>query len=581
LISRQVEESIIQKYIDGHSRDEIARETGASTGSVSNTVNEWKRRIEAPDIEELRRIAVNMRKSGITIKQSIKGFRFLQLLKGLGITIENDDTDSDLDSLGFFVNEIYKKCNEYGITPTAVTTWMIDLMYFSTENYGYLYKKDKNRIKMLSEENQTGRKESLTLVSVISDFIEQKKRELEDLVKKRKEIAEEIDQYKLQKRGLEEQIRTLEQESRSIILYRDTFSKLSNVLMRDCEIDLKKDLEPFTKLFNDFKENGYEVNSIVSEYNKAVKLKWEIKQNQAQINEDQKQLSDLKNHIDFYKSFLDSHRKNWYTYQQLEAMKYGLKELNQLWLTVTEIAKIRSQSREDAVSIFIKDVEENYYDKLGFEDRVREKRNELAMLTEQLNASRQILSMQPFIGPLLVSLYQKGITEQEITDMNQLFQNYLLETATTDTNGNNTTESNKNDKNPLDKGSGYQTFIDELKKYGGIKAAIKHQSNLLDEIKTKNSDLIEQRETLLALCQKAINLINMLNNHYFYHKGFFDYHHKKNGFSSVIDRIPIPIIILVHNTPKEGQNSNQEKDTKNDTTMSSSNSKNSKDKNKD
>ena len=86
------------------------------------------------------------------------------------------------------------------------------------------------------------------------------------------------------------------------------------------------------------------------------------------------------------------------------------------------------------LSIFIKDVEDNYYDKLQFEDRVKEKRNELAMLHEQINMSRQNLSMQPFIGPLLLSLYKKGITEQEITDMNQLFQEYLLETAKTDNN---------------------------------------------------------------------------------------------------------------------------------------------------
>ena len=131
MISSQVEELIIQNYILGHSRDEIATETGVAPGSVSNKINEWKRRIDAPDIEELRRFAVNMRKSGMTINQCIKGFRFLQLLKGLGITIENDDIDSDLESLDFFVNEIYKKCKEKGMTPTVLTTWITDLLNFS------------------------------------------------------------------------------------------------------------------------------------------------------------------------------------------------------------------------------------------------------------------------------------------------------------------------------------------------------------------------------------------------------------------------------------------------------------------
>ncbi|WP_458720115.1 RNA polymerase sigma factor sigma-70 region 4 domain-containing protein [Candidatus Nitrosocosmicus sp. R] len=47
MISRQVEELIVQDYIFGLSRDEIATETGVAPGSVSNRIIEWKRRIEA------------------------------------------------------------------------------------------------------------------------------------------------------------------------------------------------------------------------------------------------------------------------------------------------------------------------------------------------------------------------------------------------------------------------------------------------------------------------------------------------------------------------------------------------------
>ncbi len=265
-------------------------------------------------------------------------------------------------------------------------------------------------------------------------------------------------------------------------------------------------------------------------------------------------------------------------------MKFGIDELEQLYLTVSEIVKNRGDPLRDfdmienPVAFFIKDVEDNYYNRLKFEDRVKEKRNELAMLNSQLNINRHNLSLQPVIGPLLLSLYKKGITEQDLTDMNRLFQDYLLETTTTDNNWDNKNDSKTIVNNTLDKGRGYQTFIDELRKYGGIKAAIKHQSCLLDEIKNKNSDLIEQRKTLLALCQNTIILINMLNNYYFYYKGFFDYH-KKNGVSIVADRISIPVIFLVQNAPKEDKNS-KEKDTKSDTTMSSNNNIN-KDKDKD
>ena len=144
MISKLIEELIIQNYIQGHSRDEIAEETGVAPGTASNKINEWKRKLEAPDIEELRRFAVNMNKSGMTIRQCTKGFRFLQILKGLGIAIENDDIDSDLDSLSYFVNEIYKKCEKVGMSPAVVTAWIYDLLNFSTENYRYLYESSKN-----------------------------------------------------------------------------------------------------------------------------------------------------------------------------------------------------------------------------------------------------------------------------------------------------------------------------------------------------------------------------------------------------------------------------------------------------
>ena len=79
--------------------------------------------------------------------------------------------------------------------------------------------------------------------------------------------------------------------------------------MKDCKIDLKKDLEPFTKLFSDFKENGYDVTSIVEEYNKAVKLKWEVRQNEAQIKAYQKQLTTLHNNINVDESRLKHEQK--------------------------------------------------------------------------------------------------------------------------------------------------------------------------------------------------------------------------------------------------------------------------------
>jgi len=127
------------------------------------------------------------------------------------------------------------------------------------------------------------------------------------------------------------------------------------------------------------------------------------------------------------------HKKNWDIYQQLEAMKFGIEELKQLWLTVSEIARNRGDPLKDfdmidnPVAYFIKDVEDNYYDKLKFEDRVNKKRDELIMINAQLNKSRQNLLLQPFIGSALLSLHQAAISEQDIIEINQVVQDNLLD----------------------------------------------------------------------------------------------------------------------------------------------------------
>ena len=135
---------------------------------------------------------------------------------------------------------------------------------------------------------------------------------------------------------------------------------LSNTLRDECGIDLIRGLIPITKLFSNFKENRYDANNIVTEYTKASNLKLEVTQNETQIKEYQKQLASLHSNISFYKFVLDDHRKNWDTYQQLEVMKFGINELQQLWLTVSEIAKERADPLKDSdmienpVAFFIK-----------------------------------------------------------------------------------------------------------------------------------------------------------------------------------------------------------------------------------
>ena len=215
MIANHIEDLIIQNYLQGLSRDEIAKEMSVATGSVTNKINEWKKRIAAPDIEELRRFSVVIRKSGMTINQLAQGYRTLQLLKGLGIPAESTDIDTDIDGLTFFVNEIYSKCKEYGINSKNIVNWITDLTEFTSKNYLNLYNSEDSRLQ-LKDMNQTRVKKIIPFISLISDLIESKKKEVDDLHNSKNTTIKEISRYQIQKKKLLQNIQTLKHENESL-----------------------------------------------------------------------------------------------------------------------------------------------------------------------------------------------------------------------------------------------------------------------------------------------------------------------------------------------------------------------------
>ncbi len=171
-------------------------------------------------------------------------------------------------------------------------------------------------------------------------------------------------------------------------------------------------------------------------------------------------------------------------YQQLEAMKFGLKELKLLWNTILEITYANGISYEEAVSKFIKDVEKNYYDKLEFEKKVKEMKDEVTSLSNKVINCRTIIQSQPSIGPALSSLLQKGMIEQNIIDIH-----HLVETL----NNIDIDNKNENTKNKISRSEYWKIFTDGLKRYGDIKVAIKEQQAIYEKIYKEVNQLNEQK----------------------------------------------------------------------------------------
>lgn len=479
---------IIKEYLNAKTLNQIANETGISKGKVHYVIKDWKDKIAIPNIEEVRDFAVKVRKSGMSIKQCAQGFRMLQLLNNLGVGENNgdvkyDDDDDATNEIHYFIEKVHQNCKKLGIRPDIVPIWIRDLL----DCYQTLNEKDDTQtqtqtfmgkpknstsnpyVDSTDPHSQIKRKESssspetkIPFISRVSNTIAQKKNECNRLDGYRQELKNNIDDLETQIEQARFDLSQITQNKKAAMDYLDLFSKLKKELWDNHNIIIEDDIQGFAKLINDFEIHGYDATKIINEYMKALSLELEIKSNEDKVQALQKQTTVLNNSVLTLQSQVNMHRQTLYTFSELEAMKFGMNELQQLWYTILEIAEANNASSQQAVSKFLKDVEGQYNRKLGLENKVNEKRNELAQLNGEINKNRLILQATPFIGTTLRNLFQNGVGEADIIGINNLAHQYKEVIIPLDVVSEG--KDNKHDKAPgSDERGMWRLLADELK----------------------------------------------------------------------------------------------------------------------
>ena len=113
--------------------------------------------------------------------------------------------------------------------------------------------------------------------------------------------------------------------------------------------------------------------------------------------------------------------------------------------------------------------------------------------------------------------------------------------------------------NEISNVTGWKSLAEELKKYNGIKEAVRNQTSDLNKLRDKYLVLLKDLKNLSALYQTAYYLINVLDSYFFYFKGYLDQNQNKYGFNIIPSRTIIRLIILTShpdNDHKEKKNEN-------------------------
>jgi DNA-binding NarL/FixJ family response regulator len=84
-ISETTRQTVIQLWVEGNSRKDIALISGVSEGTVSNIIAEWRQKLGDGDAEAIRELAINMKKLRIDAAQCAEGLWISSTMKKLGI----------------------------------------------------------------------------------------------------------------------------------------------------------------------------------------------------------------------------------------------------------------------------------------------------------------------------------------------------------------------------------------------------------------------------------------------------------------------------------------------------------------
>lgn len=448
---------VIQQWLQGLPRNDIAAQNGLSSGAVTNIVNEWRRNLGSSRIaDELRQLATTLRNVGITASQCALGFRLASIMLRIGVNEE------DFES---FILNVYNRCKDMGFSPESISSYIRDLVEFSTNGVP---------------------------ASKIADYLNEKRDE-------KRRLEEEIQRLNMQISALKQEEKNCQtnrdkalREKETAIEVLNWYSTLRQELTK-YSIPIE-DVSEFARLLNNIRRHSrYDVDQVINEF-------WSLEMLRSNRIALQKDAASLKNRVEILEAqrsalevYVNTQNQRISTYNDLKAMGFGLNELNFLFDTINEIAAENDIPATKAISKFLSDVEKQYDRKVGFEHKLQDMRDEINKLQkEQLDKRTEILSY-PLIGPRLLTLIQRGLSDQEIINVANIIEKLSpLANAV------------------IDGKPDVQSLVSDLKKYGNIKSAVQALTSDLDSLKKEAAYLTSQNQDLkqenLRMFSSSINI---------------------------------------------------------------------------
>jgi len=388
-IPETIKSKVINQWLLGLGRDAIAKNNKISTGAVSNIINDWSIALGKPEADAYRELAKALRTAGLTPAQSAIGFRTMNLL---------NEQNIDAEAATQFIADTYKKCKEFEVTPSKFAISIKELAKVSEEH----------RIPL----------------SKIDEHIDEKVAKNKELDKVREGLKNEVSTLENVKSASENARDLALQQKKMADLEIKSYSNAKQVLDRH-KISIDEDLAKFANTVNCIAEYGYDPKQVIAEFNNIHYLDRKRQALEIATKELEDRIAKLGQDDYLLQDKICLHSENLLVYNELAAFEFTSSELRTLLDKIKNIADSNDMDPWSAVKKFFKDIDAQYNNKLGFEHQIENLKKEFQSLNDKREKELQRLQAQPFVGPVLIGLLQRGVDEHEIFKIANMCHNNL------------------------------------------------------------------------------------------------------------------------------------------------------------
>jgi hypothetical protein len=126
-ISQEIRSKVIKEWLIGRSRSEIASETNIADGSVSGIISEWKKGLLDPQYQDVRELAVQSRRLGMSLPDCAASFRLFNVLKKMKV----DENKIESFIINIQDSVINAKEGQDELTKEKIVNVLMDLLEIS------------------------------------------------------------------------------------------------------------------------------------------------------------------------------------------------------------------------------------------------------------------------------------------------------------------------------------------------------------------------------------------------------------------------------------------------------------------